>query len=519
MIPSLLHRSSATLLVALLWPLSAAAAQPGEAALAEARRAVEAGSFESAIGLLEPASVSLDAEGRLLLAEAYRGAGRAEDALALLEPLAASDGASAKVLVATGQAAAESGDPEKAARLFTRAIQADPSSTAVRELGVLFATMGDHRRGYPLLLDWVRRNPGDGAALLLTALSALDLERPHDALELLGALRADDPRVALLRGRALVLHERGAEAIPLLEPLLADAAPDQAGELRHALADAYLQSEQPTKAIQLIEGNVGDDVQLALKLSAAFEQAGYLSSALSAIKRFVEPLVERLEDLPDELREDAAEMALRYGRLLLASDDAEQASSYLEVATELDELSLDAWRLRAEVHDALGDSAASSTARERVAALEQLDVAANEGEVTVIDDDTGIAIREALVLSRTDPRAALEELHFEAQVAPRDPRPPLAAALVLLNLAQFDDARKAVDLALTLVPAPTTEAARRNELLVGFRVRGLSLKARIAASQNRLDEARSLLSELLQLDPDNEAARLRLERLQALGPE
>jgi predicted Zn-dependent protease len=486
------------------------------ALIADAARMAQSGDFDPAIAQLEGLreAGTLGEAGQSLLGEIYLQADRAPEALATLEPLTQLEGVSASLLLTAGRAATRAGDPEKAATLLSRALQTDPTSEAAKELGMLFGAMGDYSRSYPLILAWVRQHPDDGTALLLAALAAVELERPNEAIQLLDVLASDDPRVRLLRARALVLSGNGNQAISLLEPLLAQAPPDQAGELRNVLADAYLQAELPDKAIELIEGNVGDDVGLAIKLSAAFEKAGYLPSAASAIKRFVEPLVSRLEELPEGLAVDAADMALRYGRLMLETGNSAEAAGYLEVATKLEPAALEGWQLLARARESTGQSAAAAEASARAEKLAELQLPDSEGEIAV-RDDTAHKIREAMLLSRTDPRAALEALQAEAQIVPSDPRPPLAAARILLNLSQLPEARAAADFALQLVPARSDAAAATDEVWKSLRVRALSLKARIAASQNELPEARELLGEVLKLDPENAQVRERLMRLNA----
>ncbi len=109
-----------------------------------------------------------------------------------------------------------------------------------------------------------------------------------------------------------------------------------------------------------------------------------------------------------------------------------------------------------------------------------------------------LAVQRAnLELELQQPAAALEWAQRIASAWPADPRGPKLAGMACLHLGRFAEAEKALRAALALERTPAT----------------LYNLAIALERQGRLDEARQVLGQVLELDPGNDRARAKLGQL------
>lgn len=292
-----------------------------------------------AIAVLEP----LRGEGGLsqveqaMLGVLFIEAGRPGDAAEVLAPLAEREDADAAVLYNAGRASLAMGFLPAAEKYFERSVALVPVSPAARELGLLWGGQGR------LLRPWASRNPGDQEARIAAAACALRLERESEAEELIAGLPPDDPKVAMLRGQALLLEGKPDEALAVLAPLAEDAPLEMRADLLRIVADTYVMTGRSKEAIALLPDGAGDDVRLALTLATAFYRQGDVDEALATLEPYADHLPGRLAG-GAPTGPFAPLIAFEYGRLLVSAGRGADAVPFLETSTALSPGHTPAWK-------------------------------------------------------------------------------------------------------------------------------------------------------------------------------
>jgi tetratricopeptide (TPR) repeat protein len=187
-----------------------------------------------------------------------------------------------------------------------------------------------------------------------------------------------------------------------------------------------------------------------------------------------------------------ASMAFEHGRLLLATERAEQAAVFLQLASELNPYGREVWQELARARSALGDSAGAEAALERLQALaearEKAAVPGFTGQRRQ-DDSTGKRLAEALEwLERGESDKALNIIRQEISLAPDDPRPRLLEVRTLVGLGQSEAALESIETAVSLFP--------ENPDVLHFR-------AVVLLGQKELDKAEEDLGRVLELRSDH----------------
>jgi predicted Zn-dependent protease len=350
-------------------PAAPAAAAAPDAGMHEAAALASAGKFKEAIAKLEAMRRDPACPPRALslLGALYVKVKRPKDALAVLQPLAEPADAEPAVLYNAGLAALTLSDIPLAQNYFTRAVLRQPDSPASRELGLLLSRQGRVVEAYSLLRPWSLRNPTDGEAHLTAAALAVQLERPADAEQLSEGMDPNDPGIALLRGKILVLKGDGRGAVTLLAPLLEHHPAGMEPEVRRALAEAYVLAGQPAPAIELLKGRVGNHPAVALVLARAQHKAGDLLGGLVTLRPFADRLPADAKGLGDP--RPATRIAIEYGRLLVDAGRSQEAVAVLEKATHLLPQSQEAWQTLSQAYGAAGrrgDSQAAAAKAEQL---------------------------------------------------------------------------------------------------------------------------------------------------------
>ncbi|MDX1630480.1 MAG: tetratricopeptide repeat protein [Thermoanaerobaculia bacterium] len=498
-----------------------------------AMQEVEAGDLEAAVRILRPLRERDDVPDRALalLGSLLVETGRAREAMEVLEPLAdeLSDPA---ILYNAGRAALALDQPSRARKLLERSLELQPGTPAARELGLLLGSRGETRRAYGLLKPWALRHPDDTEARLTAARLAVKLRRPRDAEQLLGDLPQSEPRVRILWGKLLLMRDEPRGALSTLEPLLETGEPEMALDARRVMAEAHLRLGETAEARELLIGRVGDDPGLALALAEARYREGDVEAALATLR----PFVEGLADEKPASEVPVADLALEYGRLLVAAARFEEAIPHLERATELAPGAKEGWKSLGEALAAAGRREEASAALERFRSIVDAELPPSEREMArerELEDPTGAAMRRAMrLLDSGNPSEALRLVRQEEEIAPGDVRLRLLEAQTLLSLQRPEDALEAANDALEIAPRnpdpwyqrgivrmalgeiEEAEADLRKALEIApNHVPALSDLAVLEATRGNREEARRLLERVLELRPDDPMARRHLERL------
>ncbi|HUP25369.1 MAG TPA: tetratricopeptide repeat protein [Thermoanaerobaculia bacterium] len=504
-------------------------------ALQSFQELMAAGDLDGAIARLEPLVQRPDAPptARAILGGLYVEAGRTEEGWELLRPLAQAPDADPAVLFNAGRAALALGDADQGVGFLERAVRGAPLSPAARELGLMRGREGRYPEAYVLLLPWVTQHPEDQVAVLAAAAAAVQLERISEAEELLAVLPQEESGVRLLWGRLLLTKGEPWGAIQMLSPLLAGAPEMVAIDARRTLAEAHLQVGQSADAIAALEGYVGNDPMLAIRLSQAQYQAGSVDDALVTLKPFAEHVLgneQERQRVPTRL---LASLTREYGRLLVAAGRAGDAVAYLEIATAAEPEDKAAWQAFGQ---ALAASGRREQAQQALARFRELDV---EGEPGLnqrqqdLADPTGRALREAReLLAEDEGERALELLRREIRLQPGDPRPSILEARALLDLERADEGLAAGQRALQIAPdhpdahyivgavlmslrrfEEAERSLRQTLELAPEHTAALNDLAVLLMQAGRRDEAQPLLERVLQINPNDPVAKANLERL------
>jgi Flp pilus assembly protein TadD len=486
---------------------------------------------------------------RALVGVFYLELGKAQEARAVLKPLADPEDAQPAVLYQAGRAALALGKPDEAKVYFTRSVLKEPASPAARELGMLTARDGKVVEAYSMLRPWALRNPTDPDARLIAANLALTLERPDEAAELLVGQPEKDPAIQLLQGRVQVQKKNGPGAVALLQPLLANHPKGMDLELRRDLAEAQMLAGKPAEAVALLQGRAEGHPTVLLALARAQRQAGNAAAAMATLQ----PIAAKIPADPEVLADPrpAAAIALEYGSLLLDAGRAAEAFPYLDKAARYNQHNPEGWKTLARALDALGKKEAARNARTRAeevskpamrvavvpagsfgtpvpgAAPEpgtappqpamlpvspglqnaltlmsqgQLDgaLAAARQEIGISNNPQARLLEVRILLSQKKSAEALKSTEAALKGEPNNPDYIYLRGAVEMSLQQYSAAEADLRKALQLAPRHTGAMSDLAVLLMNV---------------NKKDEARRLLQQVLEINPQDKNAAANLERL------
>jgi tetratricopeptide (TPR) repeat protein len=505
--------------------------------VAEAVKKFQSGDLPGAIALLEPLKSQPDAHpaALALLGTLYLDSGRPQDALALLGPIADGDEAGPVILQNAARAAFAVGQTAKAEVYLERAVAKAPVSPATRDLGILRGSQGEIADSYRLLRAWSLANPQDQEARLSAAYGAVELNRPSEAEELLKGLPEDDPRVRLLTGRVHLILGEPQPAVAILEPLLASAPAALDLQVRRYLAEAHLALGESSTTLELLQGKVGKDPSLALLVSRAHFRSGNPAAAAAELEPFTHELFAR-PPATDRERKITSDVALEYGRALVALSKWTEAIEPLELAARLAPDSLQTWQLLGRAQLAAGHREDANRSMEKFREI-QNNRKPNSLRITEEErgeaDPTGRNLQQARDLAakgRTD--EALARIRLEIGLVPKDPRPRVAEVTTLLAAKRPQDALAAAEGALEADPKnpdflylrgavrmalhqlPEAEQDFRQVLQAKpDHVATLNDLAVLLMTTGHKDEAKALLEKVLKIKPDDATATANLKTL------
>ncbi len=538
-----MRRRALPLLLAVLLParLGGQEAPPDTATpadpLAQAMALAAAGDVAAALAQVEALAAQPDAppEARAALGALQLEAGRPQQAYETLRPMAAAENAGAAVLYNAGRAAAALGETIEAEAWLTRSLAIEAGTPAQRELALLVAGAGRYGEAYPLLKPWVASRPEDEEARLIAALCAVQLQRPNEAEGLLADLPQDRPQVQLLWARVRQLEGDPWGAIALLEPLSTAAPPAMQGDVRRQLARAYAAVGQASRAVELLQGQVGSDPGANLQLAQAQYQSGDLDAALATLAPLAPALLAEAGRAP-AVPPLAIEILREHGRLLVTAGRQPEALAYLETATRLDPENKEGWHQYGQALAASGRQAEAKAALERFEEILNSEVPDSLEEVQLekdLEDPTGRELRRAMTLAaRERYDEALAIVEREAALVPDDPRPPLVGSRILLLADRPEEAlavaeavaeslpdnadavyqRGAVRVALDDLAGAEADLRRALELAPEHTA-AMSDLAVLLAGRGEKAEARDLLERVLALRPDDAVAKASLAGL------
>jgi Flp pilus assembly protein TadD len=475
-----------------------------------------------------------------LIGALYLQVDKPREALAALQPLADAEDAEAAVLYNAGRAALLLGQVDAARLYLTRSLFKQPASPAARDLGFLTARDGRVVEAYSMLRPWALRNPKDTDARLMAASLALQLERPDDAAQLLAGLPENDPALRLLRGKILVQKKDGPGAIGYLRPLLSNHPEGMDLEVRRALAEAELLAGHPSETIKLLEGRTGIHPTLALLLAKALRQSGAAVAATVALKPLADALPADASALGDP--RPAASIAMEYGGLLTDAGRAQEAVPFFEKATRYHPQNPETWKGLARALEASGrkDEARQALAQAGKAAQPPAKPAAPApapaAAAAPAEAPLSDALQNALRLAgQGQIEPALTVVRQEIGVS-KDPRARMLEVRFLLQLRRSEEALKAAEAALQTAPenpdflylrgaaemslqrwAPAEKDLRKTLQLAPRHTAAMNDLAVLLMNLNKKTEARSLLEQVLKINPQDQTAAANLERLKAEG--
>jgi tetratricopeptide (TPR) repeat protein len=507
-----------------------------EKTIQSALQKAQKGDLQGAIALLEPLKKPGAHPAALsLLGSLYLEAGRPKDALTLLDPIAETDAAGPLILQNAARAALALNQTAKAEKYLKVAVAKAPGSPAARDLGLLLGSQGRLEESYLQLRPWALAHADDAEARLSAAYDAVELDRVPEATELLAGLPDDNPRVRLLRGRLQLMQQKPREGMALLEPLLQNGPPELNLGVRRYLAEGHLAVGESKAAVELINGKVGDDPSLAILLGKAYYKDGDPANAAAVLEPFARNLLAG-EPASSSERSLMADLALEYGRALVASSKWPEAISALNRSTQLNPNGLQGWQLLGRAQLAAGQRDDANRSMERFRQIEgaqKSNTARINEEQRNTNDPTGRNLQAALALAAEGHvDEALDAIRQEIRLQPRDPRPRVAEISTLLNAKRPQDARKAIDGAVSADPGnpdllylrgavkmalrdlPGAEQDFRHTLQIKpDHVAAMSDLAVLLSSSGKKDEARQLLQRVLEIKPGDPVAKANLEKL------
>jgi Flp pilus assembly protein TadD len=479
-----------------------------------------------------------------LVGALYVQLNKPQEALAVLKPLADPEDAEPAVLYNAGQAALLAGQMDVGQVYLTRSVIKEPASPAARELGMLTARQGHVVEAYSMLRPWVLRNPTDAEARLVAANLAVQLERADDAMQFLSGMPEGDPAIRLLRGKALVLKKDGNGAIALLAPLVANHPKGMDLEVRRSLAEAQLLAGKPAEAIKLIDGKTAGRPALVLLLARAQRQAGNAAAATAALKPLADKLPANANAIGDP--RPAAGIAMEYGSLLLDAGRAAEAVPFYQKSTSYYPRNADAWKGLARALDAAGRKPEAQKALAQAAELAKPPVKAAAAapaapsqapnQAAAAEQPLSPGLQKAIqLMGEGQLEPALAAARQETGIS-KDPRARMLEVRLLLSLKRPEEALKAADAALATAPnnpdyvylrgasqmallhySSAEQDLRKTLQLQPRHLPAMDDLAVLLLRLNKKDEARKLLQQVLQINPQDKVAAANLEKLNAEG--
>ena len=475
-----------------------------------------------------------------LLGALYMQENRPQDALSVLRPLADPADADPAVLYNAGRAALALGQAEAGQRYLQRSVEKAPVSPAARELGLMLSRQGRIIEAYRALRPYALRAPEDLEARMTAATLALRLERPMEAEDLLSGLSEKEPAIQLLRAQARIQRGDGKTALALLQPLEKSHPAGVDLEVRRSLAEAHLLAGNPAAALKLLEGRAAGHPGLTLLVARAQRQSGNAQAAMATLK----PLIDKLPDDPKGVGDPrpAAGVATEYGRLLLASGNAQAALPLLEKATRLNPSSQDAWEAYAEALTSAGRTPDATRARQK--AKEIADAASAVRPPTTAAAPAGPAapplspdMAEAMrQVSAGQVDKALAAVRREIAADPANARARMLEVQLLLGSKDPEGALKAAEAALKqdpknpdfiyqrgavlIIPRRLEEAEKDLRRVLEMNPRHLPAMNDLAVVmmlQNKPSEAQKLLEQVLAINPNDANAKTSLENLKKMA--
>lgn len=532
----------------------AAQAPPASAlrsAVQEALKLAQSGNKPAALAKLkalaaDPATTQPELS---LIGALYLQLDQPKEALEVLKPLADPEDAQPAVLYNAGRAALLSGQVDEGRIYLTRSLLKEPDSPAARDLGMLMSREGRVVEAYSLLRPWVLRNSKDPDARLVAANLAVQLERPDDAAQYLTGMPPANPAIQLLNAKVKILRKDGPGAAALLKPLLASHPQGMDLEVRRSLAEADLLAGQPAEAVKLIDGKTGGHPALVLLLARAQRQAGNAAAATATLKPLADNLPADASRIGDP--RPAAGIAMEYGSLLADAGHAAEAVPFYEKATRYHPGNPDAWKGLARALDASGRKADAQKALAQAAeaakpparpaapapAAQQAAAApASQAPPAPAADEPPMSegLQKAIrLLADGQPEPALTAVRQEIGIS-KDPRARMLEVRLLLGLKRREEALKAAEAALATAPnnpdylylrgASEMSLQRLSSAEQDYR-KALQLQPRHLPAMNDLavlliqvhkdQEARKLLEQVLQINPQDKMAAANLEQLKS----
>ncbi len=501
---------------------------------------VTADDLEGAIAVLEDVQATGKASPRLLatLGALYNEIGLYEDAFDLLRPLAEASDANPALLYNAGRAALETGNDALGETFLRRSVSLQALSPAARLLGLRLGSRGQTQIAYQLLRPWALANPDDVEGRLAAAAAATRLQRVEEAQELLRTLPTEDPKHRLLTADLALQQRQPARGIELLSPLIGQVPPEMEVDMLVLLASAQMQLGQSQEAIATLRPKAAEHPRLALYLAKAHYQSGDIDRALASLDPLVQPVMAaELDAIPKADRDLAGDVTLEAGRVLVASDRADEAVPLLERASQLEPWNREIWQELARAYGATSNDAAAAVAtaklQELATAKERSAVSGLQGKQR-LDDTVAKRLAEALEWQeRGQGDRALTTVRQEISLAPDDLRPRLLEIRLLLAQGQREAALSAADAtieqfaerpdpfhfrAIVHLQGGETKAAEEDlrhalELAPTY-VPAQNDLAYLLMGTGRLEEARGLLQSILKANPDDALAQQRWQALQ-----
>ena len=261
------------------------------------------------------------------------------DAVPLLEAAAAQKPGEFRPNYYLGEAELAVGATAKAQESYRAAISIDPKSAGAQlGLGRALARAGDLAAATPYFRQAAQLDPAyRDSPLELAGL----LERGGRAQEAMELYRQfpENPVAQEHLGRLLIQSKQYGDAVPVLERVYA-ASPSP--ENRETLAMTYLATNQPDKAMPLLEKAASDG-------SADFDLLVTYAHALRDQKKYQQSARQFAAAL--KLKPDAAHTWDEMGGVLYLAEDYQPALTAFERAAQLGERSAGNWFLRAIILD------------------------------------------------------------------------------------------------------------------------------------------------------------------------